>query len=101
MSSLHYSPLRAVDRAVDAGIVWVTAAGNDAKKTWFGSGSYLVLDSDGFVEFDPSDILNCFLLHPETKFNAELRWDDTWGGATLDMDLYLWDISRRDYCLAQ
>ena len=98
-NSLHYSPLRAVDRAVDAGIVWITAAGNDAQKTWFESGSSLVLDSDGFVEFDPSDILNCFLLHPDTAFSAELRWEDTWGGATLDLDLYLWDIPRRTIVL--
>ena len=95
--SLHYSPLRAVDRAVEAGIVWVTSAGNQAQKTWFESGSSLVLDSDGFVEFAPSEIINCFLVTPDTRFNAELRWDDTWGGATRDLDMGLWDIQIRDF----
>ena len=90
-NSLHYSPLRAVDRAVDAGIVWVTAAGNEAAQTWFESGPSLVLDGDGFVEFATSEFLNCFSVKPETIFITQLRWDDTWGGATRDLDLYLVD----------
>ena len=98
-SSLHYSPLRAVDRAVDAGIVWITAAGNEALKSWFESGSSLVLDGDGFVEFGPSDIFNCFPLDPDTRFNAELRWDDAWGGATRDLNFGLWDTQRRAFVL--
>ena len=96
-SSLHYSPLRAVDRAVDAGIVWVTSAGNENHQTWFNSGRSLVLDSDGLVEFAPSENSNCFLLESETSFSVQLRWDDTWGGATRDLDLYLWDPQKREY----
>ena len=97
--SLHYSPLQAVNRAVDAGIVWITSAGNEALKSWFESGSSLVLDGDGYVEFGPSDISNCFLLDPGTRFNAELRWDGTWGGAVRNLDLYLLDTQRRAFVL--
>ena len=36
-SPFSFSPLKAVDRAVDGGVVWVTSAGNDAQGTWFGA----------------------------------------------------------------
>ena len=85
------SPLNTVDRAVDSGIVWVNSAGNKAQNTWFESGRSLVINSDGFVEFAPSELFNCFSLKPETSFTAQLRWEDDWPGAARDLDLFLWD----------
>ena len=86
------SPLRAVDDAVNGGIIYVNSAGNAARETWFKSGPSLVLDSDGYVEFDPSQTRNCFSLTPRLPtVTAELRWDDTWEGATRDLNLYLVD----------
>ena len=39
-SPLSVSPLNAIDRAVAAGIVWVNAAGNQARGTWFKRGPF-------------------------------------------------------------
>ena len=93
-SPVSNSPLNTVDRAVEGGIIWINAAGNSAQQTWFASGRYLVLDSDRFVEFDQTKILNCFPVEPETTFETQLRWDDAWGGAIRDLDLYWWDTQR-------
>ena len=89
------SPLRTVDSAVEGGIIYVNSAGNEARATWFKRGNSLVLGSDGFVEFAPSDILNCFTVRQGSRFFIQLRWDDTWGGATRDLDLHLVDPATR------
>ena len=81
------------------GVVWVNGAGNAAESTWFKSGSSLALDSDGWVEFAPMDIDNCFDIYPGTSFNVQLRWDDDWGGATRNLDLFLWDTRIGDFVL--
>ena len=94
------SPLRDVDRAVDGGITWVNAAGNEAESTWFKSGSAFTLDSNGFVEFAPLDVLNCFVAYPEGSYSVQLRWDGDWGGATRDLDLFLWDRQLEAFVLA-
>ena len=85
------SPLNTVDRAVAAGIVWVNAAGNHALKTWFKRGplSYSTITVDGeeirVLNFDGSDFTNQFHLSGP----LQLRWNDTWRGATTDLDLLL------------
>ena len=43
------SPLKAVDTAVSGGILWVNAAGNAAKKTWFGP--FYNTDNDDLHDF--------------------------------------------------
>ena len=91
------SPLKTVDRAADNGIIWVNAAGNEAESTWFKSGSSLTIDSDGLVEFALLDIFNCFFIYPGTSFSVQLRWDDDWGGATRDLNLWLWDTQIGAY----
>ena len=90
------SPLRTVDRAVAAGIVWVNAAGNQAQKTWFKRGpfSYSAITVDDeeikVINFDGSNFTNEFHLSGP----LQLRWDDTWGGATSDLDLFLLGRAR-------
>ena len=90
-SPLSISPLNTVDRAVAAGIVWVNAAGNQAQKTWFKRGpfSYSTITVDGeemrVLNFDGSNFTNRFHLSGP----LQLRWTDTWGGATSDLDLLL------------
>ena len=85
------SPLTTVDRAAAAGIVWVNAAGNQAQKTWFKRGpfTYSTISLDGedvrVINFDGSDFRNQFHLWGP----LQLRWDDAWGGATRDLDLFL------------
>ena len=84
------SPLNTVDTAVAAGIVWVNAAGNDARNTWFKRGpfSYSTITVDDqerkIINFDGSDFGNGF-----NGARIQLRWDDSWRGAARDLDLYV------------
>ena len=82
-------PLRSVDRAVDAGIVWINSAGNEARRAWFGT--YSDPDNDGYINFDDSsnDETNGLRLRKGDLLLVQLRWDDIWGGATRDLDLFL------------
>ena len=88
----YYSnaPLDSVDAAVRGGIIWVNAAGNAAKDSWYGA--FEDSDSDGVHEFNASGN-ECngvtIDLDPLEGFTAQLRWADSWGGASKDLDLYL------------
>ena len=91
-SPFSNSPLNAVDRAVSRGITWVNSAGNSAEDTWFGS--YSDNDGDGAINFNNSgaEINSIALLECEV-YTFQLRWEDSWGGADTDLDIYLWDQS--------
>ena len=97
-SPFSSSPLRAVDRAVAGGVVWVTAAGNHAKKTWFDRSPFLDQDRDGFIEFAAGFELNSMFLLAGDKISPQLRWEDSWEGATTNLDFaILHNESRRFY----
>ena len=85
------SPLKAVDRAVASGVAWVTAAGNAAEQTWFGP--YANSDGDRWVDFHSSGWERNYLTlpaHDEIElFEVELRWEDSWDGASSNLDLFL------------
>ena len=87
------SPLNAVERAVASGLVWVTSAGNNARETWYGS--YANSDRDRWVEFNGIGSERNYLRLPANEevesFAVELRWEDNWGGATSNLDLFLFD----------
>ena len=86
------SPLSTVDGAVDEEIVWVNAAGNDARTTWFGSPSDA--DGDGAIEFATDDEkydFDLFCDRPPCALTVQLRWDDSWSGAVRDLDFYIYD----------
>ena len=89
-SPLSISPLNTVDLAVDSGVLWVNAAGNYAQKTWFQRGAYSDPDDDGIINFTMLDEGITVLLG-EGRKRVELRWDDSWGEATRDFDLALYD----------
>ena len=85
-SPFSLSPLKAVDRAVDGGVVWVNSAGNYARRTWFGvPSSFSTIGS--FMYFAGTDIENNMSLEAGDVVLAELRWDDSWDGATTDLDI--------------
>ena len=88
-SPFSTSPLKSVDIAVANGITWVNAAGNHAEHTWFGSFANPDFASDAWHNFSGSDECNEVALEAGQRFVAQLRWDDEWGGATRDLDLYL------------
>ena len=90
------SPLKTVDRAAARGVIWVNSAGNAAQDTWFGG--YSDLDGDGFIEFDGGN--DEVLGIPERACRGsrvQLRWEDNWGGASTDLNLYLYNTRTRQY----
>ena len=85
------SPLRSINTGVSGGSVFTVAAGNDARATWFGS--FSDPDDDGELDFVTGDECNSVSLSANERFVAQLRWQGTWRGATMDLDLYLLDTS--------
>ena len=94
------SPLNTVDRAVDAGVVWVNAASNTAEVTWFGPPDFYDGDTVGFHRFRSSDIRNGFYLEAGDTIVVQLRWDDTWGGSRRDLDVMVWAPTAEPIILA-
>ena len=82
------SPLRSVNAAVSGGALFAVAAGNEARATWFGSFSNP--DGDDFLDFVSGDECNSVSLTSGEKYIAQLRWNETWNGATRDLDMYLY-----------
>ena len=86
--------LRSVDAAVEGGAVWVNGAGNDNLSTWFGSPDKFEFDDSDFsfqIFGGNDDTCNNVLLASGERFTAHLRWEDTWGGSTRNIDLVLFD----------
>ena len=73
-------------------ITWVNSAGNSAEDTWFGS--FTDHDGDGEMSFNSSgDEINILDLRECRRYALQLRWEDTWGGADTDLDMFLYDTS--------
>ena len=88
-SPYSVSPLRTVDMAVESGVTWVNSAGNSADRTWFGSFSNKN-DSDYWHSFEGEDECNTVELEAGERIRVQLRWDSRWGGATRDLDIYIY-----------
>ena len=84
------APLDSVDAAVTGGIIWINSAGNSARDSWYGA--FADSDSDGVHEFNAAGN-ECngvtIYLNPLEGFRVQLRWADSWGGASKDLNLYL------------
>ena len=87
-SPFRDSPLRAVDRAVAGGSVWVNSAGNDAQKSWLAPRNS---DGDAWIDFNGSDESIDIQLEAGEEIRIQLRWEDSWSGATSDFDLLVYD----------
>ena len=105
ISPFSDSPLKAIDAAVFSGVTWVNSGGNGARRTWYGR--FSDPDRNGFHNFASRNIAaNSFFLtyspEDEPDVRAFIRWDDEWGGANCDLDLYLarFDLSRNRYVTA-
>jgi subtilisin family serine protease len=86
-----------VAQARAAGILWVTAAGNDRESHW--GGVYQDTDDDGFHDFANGEGVNCFSIDGTTcsslflgDVNIFVRWND-WTAVDQDYDVHLvrWD----------
>ena len=106
-SPLSASPLNTVDRTVASDMIWVNAAGNSADSTWFGG--YSDLDGDGAIGFgsandevgtigfgSPNDEVIDILFRECQGYTVQLRWEDSWGGASTDLDLHLYNKNTRE-----
>ena len=98
-SPFSLSPLKSVDAAVAGGITWVNAAGNGNGKTWFGAFTNEYHNSESgegyhestlMHEFAHMDECNAVELTAEREYLFQLRWDDSWGAARDDLDLFLY-----------
>ena len=93
------SSLRTVDRAVSDGVVWVNAAANSARTTWFSRSPFLDHDRDRFIEFAGFDEVNDMTHKAGDRVRVQLRWDDSWVGASSDLDVYIQDLSTGEIIL--
>ncbi len=78
----------AVDRALNAGVEWVTSVGNAARDHW--QGPYTDPDGDGIHNFAPDDESNAIFLNAGDGLTVFLNWDD-WFASDQDYDLYIVD----------
>lgn len=91
---------RAIEKATKAGILWVNAAGNDGKGTWFGDFKNSDYRTDDYMEWNSkSATLNSVTLErrvsPAISFPTtfRMRWEDRWPGASCDLGLELYHNS--------
>ena len=82
------SPLKTVDQSVASGVIWVNSAGNSGQTAWFGD--YSNPDGDRAISFggQNDEVINIPLRACRT-YTVQLRWEDTWEGASTDLNLYL------------
>ena len=84
-SPYTYGPLNTVKWAADNGIVWVNAAGNEHRDTWYGP--FADADSDNLHEWRAGVEDQYLTLGPRESALVFIRWDDSWGGADDDLAL--------------
>ena len=85
-----------VSTSAAAGALWSVASGNHAQRYW--SGPFLDTDDDLFHEFqntpfqdEGNQVVGAFfgIAFPPEVITAELKWDDPFGAACRDYDLFL------------
>lgn len=81
---------RLVDSVAAQGVLWVNSSGNEAQSHY--RASFTDTDGDGFHEFVAGRELMPLYRYPGSPFiKIFLMWDDTWGQARQDYELYLTD----------
>jgi subtilisin family serine protease len=79
---------RAVNNLTRNGTIWITAAGDSAKKHWIGP--FQDENENGFHEFVPGDESLNLSAERRDLIGVWLSWNDSWGQADQDFDLYLY-----------
>jgi subtilisin family serine protease len=75
-----------VNRAIDAGIIWVNAAGNEADQHF--AREFVDADGDLWAEVEGTVEINDFFVSAGEAFSLVLNWGD----GRVDLDLCLWDL---------
>ena len=84
------SPLKTVDQSVATGVIWVNAGGNSGQAAWFDG--YSNPDGDGPISFGgQNDEVMDIPVRACRTYRVQLRWEDTWEGASTDLNLYLYN----------
>ncbi len=84
------APIEIIERAPQAGIPFVTSAGNEARQHWIGP--FVDSDGDGLHEFAPGDESNSFSGEQSDEIVVVMNWDfPNWFASTQDYDLLLLD----------
>lgn len=84
------SIVEVVERAPQAGIPFVTSAGNEADRHWIGP--FVDNDGDGLHDFAPGDESNSFPGGQGDEVVIVMNWDFTnWFASSQDLDLLLLD----------
>jgi len=81
-------------RARDAGVVWVTSAGNRGNGS-FWTGTFTDADDDGRHEFAPGDQLDGLSLNDGEVIRVVLDWD-AYPRTGIDLDLELYRVDPTD-----
>lgn len=79
----------AAKAAIDAGIVYVSAAGNDRKEHYQGDFNRLGLGGTWFHDFGGEDVAVNISVPPNGSLDASLQWDEVFGSAATDFNLFL------------
>ncbi len=88
LDGTHFSALE-IERAIDAGITWVVAAGNSAKRHHVGT--TVDRDDNGWVELNGTSIeFNEFRLSGNSSADLLLTWNDK----ATDLDLCVFDMEE-------
>ena len=101
---------QAANRAVDRGVAYFSAAGNDNRSSYEAdfrpvtdnSLNIPALDRYSFHDFDPGegvDILQNFTLEPEEEISLSFQWDEPFAsaggqGASSDLDIFVLDANN-------
>lgn len=73
--------------------LWINAAGNEAESYWVGT--LTDDDGDGWLEFDGTENM---WVYGWDDFGASLRWEEPFGTASTDIDLYASEDEGGDAC---
>ncbi len=82
-----------VQRAADNGIIWVSAAGNQAESHW--SEVFKDKDNDNWHNFSGDDEILSFPVNANQKIQVYMSWDDwgTWNGTDYSGSSQDYDLS--------
>jgi len=77
-----------VNAVQDAGVLWVNASGNSARRHWMGPWN----DPEGndVHNYSGTDETNEITVTSESQIVVGLRWNDLWLGSANDYDLFLY-----------